>query len=159
MLDVSPEEIASIVRSVFEATFELHAESALLDLSTAGSVSSSLVGIAGNWDGAVIVDCSPAVAAELASIMFGLAPGEVQRDHIEDTLGELANMIGGNLKALLAPPCTLSLPTVVEGRDYRVRVPGASIVRDLHFKLPGGRLRVIVAERGAAGGETPRNAA
>lgn len=158
MLDVSPQEIASIVRSVFEATFEIHAESALVDLSSSGSVSSSLVGIAGNWDGAVIVDCSPGVAADLASIMFGLAPAEVQRDHIEDTLGELANMIGGNLKALLVPPCTLSLPTVVEGRDYRVRVPGASIVRDLHFRLPGGRLRVIVAERGVAG-ETPPKAA
>lgn len=150
MLEVSSEDIASIVRTVFEATFEQYAADAEPPEGAQTSVSSSLVGIAGKWDGAVIVDCAPGVAASLASIMFGVPLAEVDRDHIEDTLGELANMIGGNLKALLAPPCVLSLPTVVEGRDYRVRVPGASIVRDLHFEVPDGRLRVLVAERGAA---------
>ncbi len=159
MLDVSSEDIATIVRAVFEATFELYAEDSDGSESPPASISSSLVSIAGQWDGAVIVDCSPGVAAVLAGIMFGLPPGEVERDHIEDTLGELANMIGGNLKAMLAPTCTLSLPTVVEGRDFRVRVPGASIVRDLHFNLPGGHLRVLVAERGSTGSGSPRKAA
>ncbi|MBC8069835.1 MAG: chemotaxis protein CheX [Deltaproteobacteria bacterium] len=111
-------------------------------------MSSSLVGIAGQWDGAVIVACSPATATELASIMFDVPASEVSTENLEDTLGELANMVGGNVKALLPPPCLLSLPTVVEGRDYRVRVPGATIVRDLNFGVLGGRLRVLVAERG-----------
>jgi len=148
MLEVSSEVIASIVHSVFEATFELVAEAAGPEVAANASVSSSLVGIAGRWDGAVIVDCAPEVAHALAAIMFAMPPAEVTKDQIEDTLGELANMIGGNLKALLPSPCMLSLPTVVEGRDYRVRVPGAVVVRDLHFTLPNGHVRVLVAERG-----------
>ncbi len=159
MLDVSSEDIASIVHAVFQANFELWAEQTAPPGDAPQSISSSLVGIAGNWDGAVIVGCTPAVATGLAATMFGLRRDEVQRDHIEDTLGELANMIGGNLKALLAPPCTLSLPTVVEGRDYRVRVPGAAIVRDLHFDIAGGHVRVLVAERGSVGEPSPRKAA
>ncbi|MBX7078322.1 MAG: chemotaxis protein CheX [Nannocystaceae bacterium] len=148
MLDVSSEDIASIVRMVFETVFAMPAsDTEPGKLPT--SVASSLIGIAGKWDGAVILDCSPGVARELATIMFGVPEAEVDRSHIEDTMGELANMIGGNLKALLAPPCTLSLPTVVEGHDYRVRVPGATVVRDLSFELPRGFLRVLVAERGS----------
>lgn len=147
MLDVSSEDIASIVRTVFEATFAMNVEEAAPEPATSGAVSSALVGISGQWDGAVIVDCSAGVATDLAGIMFGLPPDQVAKDHVEDTLGELANMIGGNLKALLPPPSGLSLPTVVEGRDYRVRVPGAEVVRDLWFALPDGRLRVLVAER------------
>lgn len=149
MLEVSADTIREIVHVVFEATFAIAVEDAPPDEGSTASVSSSLVGIAGRWDGAVIVDCSPAVAHLLASLMFGVPSDEVDRDQIEDALGELANMVGGNLKALLPGPCTLSLPTVVEGRDYRVRVPGATIVRDVSFTLPDGSLRVLVAERGA----------
>lgn len=148
MLEVSAETIREIVHAVFEATFAIAVEDAAADDSVGASIASSLVGIAGRWDGAVIVDCATAVAHELASTMFGVPADEVGRDQVEDALGELANMIGGNLKALLPSPCALSLPTVVEGRDYRVRVPGATIVRDVHFTLPGGGLRVLVAERG-----------
>lgn len=147
MLEVTSEDIESIVRSVCDSTFSVDPER-LEGPPSEGVVSSSLVGISGQWDGAVIVDCSPALAGELAGLMFGLGPDEVARDQIEDALGELANMIGGNLKALLPPPCSLSLPTVVEGRDYRVRVPGATVVRDLRFALPKGEMRVLVAERG-----------
>lgn len=147
MLEVSSEDIASIVGSVCESTFGVDA-TAIETEANEGPVSSALVGITGEWDGAVLVDCTPELARVLAGTMFGIAADDVGRDQVEDTLGELANMIGGNLKALLPPPCSLSLPTVVEGRHYRVRVPGATTVRNLRFALPAGELRVIVAERG-----------
>jgi chemotaxis protein CheX len=161
MLAVTSEDIASIVSSVFEATFALAIEQVPPEAVPVASMSSSLVGISGGWDGAVIIDCSPGVSVSLAAIMFGLPVNEVGRDHVEDALGELANMIGGNFKALLESSCSLSLPTVVEGRDFRVRVPGATIVRELHFAVDGGHLRVFVAERGGgtAAGDGARAAA
>jgi chemotaxis protein CheX len=148
MLEVSPSDIESIVCSIFDATFGMTIERLEGANDAPFATSSSLIGISGSWDGAVILDCAPDVAVELATLMFDLPLTAIDRTHIEDTLGELANMVGGNLKCLLPPPCSLSLPTVVEGRDYRVRVPGATIVRDLHFALARGRLRVLVAERG-----------
>jgi len=152
MLEVLSEDIASIVGSVFEATFGLVVERVDPAATKTEPMSSSLIGIAGSWDGAVIIECTPALAVSLAAIMFGVTERELAVDQLEDTLGELVNMIGGNFKALLPPPCTLSLPTVVEGKDYRVRVPGATIVRDLHFAIEGGFMRVLIAERGTGEG-------
>jgi len=39
---------------------------------------------------------------------------EVTSDEIGDALGELANVLGGNVKAMLPAPSTMSLPTVSE---------------------------------------------
>ena len=39
-----------------------------------------------------------------------------------DAAGELANITGGSVKTLLAPTCSLSLPSVVMGRDYEFSV-------------------------------------
>ena len=36
---------------------------------------------------------------------------------MRDAVGELANMVGGNIKALMPGSCQLSLPTVAEGRS------------------------------------------
>jgi len=45
-------------------------------------------------------------------------------DDVCDALGELVNMIGGNLKSVLPPGESLSIPTVVEGSHYSVRICG-----------------------------------
>ena len=37
-------------------------------------------------------------------------------------MGELANMIGGNLKSVLPKGVTLSLPCVMEGKNYSFHV-------------------------------------
>ena len=56
--------------------------------------------------------------------MFGMEPDEVSADEVADAVGELTNMVGGNIKSLLPEPSLLSLPTVSRGAPVRVRVPG-----------------------------------
>lgn len=154
MLDVSSPDLVAIVRTVFEAVFELEASAAPQADAPQAAVASSLVAITGTWNGAVLVDCPHALATDLAAMMFALDVAAIDPDHIDDTLAELANMIGGNLKALLEPPCRLSLPTNLEHREVEALPPGTVIVRDLSFDVapPGGpgRLRVLVVERAVA---------
>ena len=57
-----------------------------------------------------------------ASIYVKLKPKN-QRALSQDAIGELTNMLGGNVKGLVAEPSRLSLPTVVEGDRFSVRVP------------------------------------
>jgi hypothetical protein len=59
-------------------------------------------------------------------------------------LGELANMIGGNLKCVLTRGIRLSMPSVVDGSDYSLRVCGAEIRERLAFGCAEGPFWVTV---------------
>lgn len=107
-----------------------------------------IVQIHGAWEGAVGVQCSARIARETAQVMFSLTGDTVAVDDLQDALGELTNVIGGNIKALLPEPCTLGLPVVVEGGDYRLRLPGANTVRRASFRMGEELVVVTMLERG-----------
>lgn len=55
-------------------------------------------------------------AADIARALLALAPDEaVTREDAEDTLGEMANVIGGNLEGLVARSAALTVPVVARG--------------------------------------------
>lgn len=66
----------------------------------------------GAWVGHLDLRCSAAAAREVAGAMFATDPADLAEDEIRDALGELANIVGGNLKALLPQPTHISLPIV-----------------------------------------------
>jgi chemotaxis protein CheX len=73
-----------------------------------------------------------------AAALLGLAPGEATAEDREDVLKELANMVGGNLKALLPQPTHLSLPRLGEPP------PGAPEAFSVHFDDAGDPVIVVV---------------
>ena len=101
----------------------------------------------GPWEGTVSVECPAPLAAAAAAAMFGVAADDLGPEEIDDALGELANMTGGGLKALVPGSSTLSLPTVVEGVSYTVSVPGSSLVREVPLACDGMPFVVRVHER------------
>lgn len=106
------------------------------------------VHITGAWQGAVTLACSASFAARAASIMFALPAGhQADTTETQDALGELTNMIGGNVKALLPEPCMLSLPAIVEGADYSTRIPHARRVAFASFTCEGEAVSVSLLER------------
>jgi chemotaxis protein CheX len=76
----------------------------------AGSVS-----ITGSWSGHVVVEVSLEAARRIAAELLGLAEDELEDSDVADAVGELANVVGGNIKSLLPPPNALSLPVVAWG--------------------------------------------
>lgn len=91
------------------------------------------VHITGEWQGTVTLHCPSSLAKKVASIMFDVPEDDTQMQDIQDALGELANMTGGNLKALFPEPCYLSLPTVAV-TNFDLRVPGSELVCLASFK-------------------------
>ena len=74
---------------------------------------SSWVEIVGPWNGAVVLTCGRATAEELSrALLKEHAPPVLDSEDIEDALGELANVVGGNVKAVLPGPSVLGLPEV-----------------------------------------------
>jgi chemotaxis protein CheX len=70
------------------------------------------VSLTGAWRGHVLVSCSTEASRNAAAALLGMELDEVTDDDVADALGELANIIGGNVKSLLPEPCALSLPHV-----------------------------------------------
>lgn len=68
------------------------------------------ISIEGAWNGAIIVACSRQLARHAASTMFSVPAAEIDDASWRDTLNEVANIMGGNIKALLPGPSQLGLP-------------------------------------------------
>ncbi len=82
---------------------------------------SAAVTVSGEWQGAVSVELPRTMAEEITRRMLGLddGPDAVGDDDVADAVGELVNMIGGNVKSLMPGPSALSLPVVAAGRVAR----------------------------------------
>ena len=78
-----------------------------------GDVVSAWVDIIGPWTGSVVVTCAPATAAALTeSVLMTRPPTVVEDEDVADALGELANVLGGNIKSVLPGESRLGLPQI-----------------------------------------------
>jgi hypothetical protein len=74
---------------------------------------SSWVDVRGPWNGAVVITTGRSTAEQLSrELLKEHAPPVLDDEDIEDGLGELANVVGGNVKAVLPGPSALGLPEV-----------------------------------------------
>ena len=81
---------------------------------------SSWVDVVGPWTGSVVLTTGPATAEELTRALLGPAcPPVVDEEEVADAFGEIANVVGGNVKAALPGPSGLSLPQVGEAPEVR----------------------------------------
>ncbi len=92
------------------------------------------------------LDCGPTLARQAAAIMFGIEPAEISQDQVQDALGELTNILSGQLKALLPEPCRLSLPAVAEEADHAFRKPRDKVLTRLAFTCQDASVRVTIVE-------------
>lgn len=93
----------------------------------------SCVQITGTWMGLVAINCPEPLAHRIAEIMFQMAPGSAGQEELQDALGEITNMIGGNMKALMPPPCHLSLP-IVAVSGHSLHFPMTEVVCKVTMK-------------------------
>jgi chemotaxis protein CheX len=108
-----------------------------------GLVTSANVCLSGTWTGVLMVECPPPVALKLSSALLGMDEGSASEVDVADTLGEIANVIGGNLKNVLPTPTVMSLPVVARSMSPS-RVKDAVEVCSVEFAWDSSTLRVIV---------------
>lgn len=81
---------------------------------------SSLVGLAGAYNGLVSLHMPSSLAVKATSSMIGMNVTELDED-VNDAMGEIANMIAGSFKMHLSKSgldIHLSTPSVVYGKEY-----------------------------------------
>jgi len=107
------------------------------------AVWSGAVSVTGDWQGAVTVELADHVARAITRVMLGLDDAvDPADDDVADAVGELVNMIGGNVKSLMPGHSVLSLPAVAAGRA--VFPSDTSEVARLDLLWTGQPVRVTV---------------
>jgi CheY-specific phosphatase CheX len=140
------EEIQAIVGFVFNTMLGMSAEAVSGEWAVQNRSVTAAVYFAGEWKGAVMLECSRDLAFALTEKLADVAKPTELDESVRDALGELANMVGGNLKAILPKGVSLSMPMVVQGSDYLIWFSGGNVVSRLAFECDSGVLWLHLIE-------------
>jgi len=138
-MQITDDQIVRVTKDVWTTVLSLDVKTLNEDTGTDQKRVASFVQIMGTWEGSIILDCTPHLSKLFASKMFSMPLDEIQDEEILDALGELINIVAGNLRAFLPQPCQLSLPAVVDGWDYTLRFPGGRGVHQTLFECGSGQ--------------------
>jgi chemotaxis protein CheX len=86
---------------------------------------SAVIGLSGNIRGAVVVSMKKDFAIKLTDTLVGMPHTDLDDDAV-DAIGEIVNIIAGNIKSEVAggEKIVISLPTVIKGSDHSFAWPG-----------------------------------
>ena len=86
------------------------------------------VSVAGTIMGNVNVHLNNKFARNITAAMLGMSVDDIDSDEeVQDAIGEVCNMVGGNLKSRLCDAgfeCELSIPSITAGSDFRIESRG-----------------------------------
>jgi CheY-specific phosphatase CheX len=96
------------------------------------------VSLAGSVSGTVNIHVSDTFASQITANMLGMELDEIDSDEeVHDVIGELSNMIGGDLKSHLCDAgftCELSIPSITSGKDFSIESKGWAVNEIVYFQ-------------------------
>jgi CheY-specific phosphatase CheX len=117
---------ARIVEDVFRTMLGMEVAARTGAPAAAAGTITAAIQFVGEWKGALLLQCGLSQALEFTRrLMPGIQPAAFDGD-VRDALGELANMMGGNLKSVLPQGVGLAIPLVVEGTDFAMHICGGN---------------------------------
>ncbi len=95
------------------------------DAVTGGDIS-SVIGFTGEARGAVVISLQQDVAIQLTDLLTGAEHNSMD-DDVTDAVGEIVNIIAGNVKQELEDSMRMiiSLPTIIQGSGHTIKWPGS----------------------------------
>jgi chemotaxis protein CheX len=145
--EISAEIVAQIVESIFSTMMGTEVSHCDTPWLSAGDRLTSSVFLEGEWNGAVSLECTQRQACQFAGEFLSMDPPGAVDDDVRDVLGELVNMIGGNLKSAIADRTQLSMPSVVDGSNYELHLCGSGPRQSIAFEFNGGHFWVTVVAK------------
>ena len=124
------EEYVNIREQIIDSTVEIFTSMVMMEVSVSANqredygtleeTITGVIGLAGTHKGVMAVHIPHKVAFAITSNFLGIEINEINED-VEDAIGEIANMLGGNIKSILSEKgrdIDLSLPSTVSGKEY-----------------------------------------
>jgi len=107
------------------------------------------VGFAGLVMGNVNVFVGNGFARRMTAAMLGMEEDEIEsEEEVHDVVGELCNMIGGDLKSKLCDAgmsCNLSIPSITFGNNFKIESKGWERNESFGFRNDGHTALVEVS--------------
>ncbi len=129
-----------IKEKIIDATVEIFSTMVMMDVSVdnddveeSGELQNTitgLIGLAGSHKGVLAIHIPYPVAMAITSNFLGMDINEINED-VEDAVGELANMLAGNVKTVLTGngrDIDLSLPSTISGSSYNFQ-PSKDVIK------------------------------
>lgn len=122
---MDPNHITPFIKSiqnVFSTMLQLDVtieEPRLSDSTRATYDVSGIIGLSGDVTGSVVLSF-PLPSAERLVALFTGSPVPCESPDFADAIGELVNMVSGNAKAMLGKKVSISIPSVVIGKNHIV---------------------------------------
>ncbi|MEC8557446.1 MAG: chemotaxis protein CheX [Planctomycetota bacterium] len=114
-MKITADQVTQMTNDLFDSMLGMHISGG--DVSEAAPPQDwiqSKVQIQGAWNGELRVVASGELSAAIARAMFGSEAENLVEQEILDALGEVANVIGGNVKGHVDQDCDLTLPEIGE---------------------------------------------
>jgi chemotaxis protein CheX len=117
--------ITKAVEEIFDSMLSMNLE-IIENVSNDGFDGNCVVGsvsFAGNALGIVSIHMKKEFAQKICANMLNIGEDEMDPEDVNDVIGEISNMIGGNLKSRLCDSdfqCELSIPSVTYGKEFRI---------------------------------------
>jgi chemotaxis protein CheX len=144
MIDEIDEMLKSAVADVFRTMLSMETRVVPMTgeaMSDEPQVAGS-VGFIGDLTGVVYIYCPVDFARRVTSMIVETPLEEIEGDEmINDSMGELANMIVGGLKAQLVAgghTCVLTIPSIVRGNHFSIEATSTTTRRVLCFRCQDG---------------------
>ena len=106
----------------------------------------ALISFAGTWRGMLEFECGREEAIHFAKRFLQMDDIHECNDDVRDTVGELTNIIAGNLKALLPSDVKLGMPSITSGGNYTVHISGGTLVGQRTFTTDIGTFSIRLIE-------------
>lgn len=106
----------------------------------------ALLDIKGEIGATVVLECSESMARDAAASMFGVDASDASSRDLCDAVGELVNIIAGNIRGLISTPSKLGLPTVHEVSGAENSASQIAPGEALHFECKGMPFQVALID-------------
>ncbi len=143
-MELTSFNLASFLRSATQEVFETMLS---MELGENGGIEAlpggmgqvvGSVSMAGTVSGTVNIYVSDAFAKVITADMLGMEMEEVEsEEEVHVVVGELSNMIGGDLKSRLCDAgfeCSLSIPSITSGKDFQIESKGWAVNEQVFFE-------------------------
>ena len=151
-------EISELVKESTERVFrsmvfiDVEGEIATGDLHIPGQNMTAMIGIAGAWVGLASIHCSESFAKRIGAAMMGMEQDNLSGEDVRDALGEVANMIAGDVKVKISETLPRdekvfeqSVPSVICGQDCQIHTATDAPRYSVHFRGDGESFTVEMA--------------
>lgn len=151
-------------QQIIDATVEIFTTMVMMDITPGDqrdigsrpikSSITGMIGLAGTQKGVLAIHIPNEVAMAITSSFLGMDVDEIN-DDVLDAVGELANMLGGNVKAILSEKgrdIDLSLPSTISGAEYHFQCLAEAEILIIPFSVADGKQFIVEIQLENGGG-------